>query len=154
VAQPLGEPMGRVNPAMANREVKASPPPAAPPLLPLAPRLMLAFWALLGAVAGINLAQVLWRLAGVSTGAVTVAVPVGAVAGAVGGGLVGLITGPRLLVLIMALLAGWSVGALVGRLAWDETGHLAGALTGALLGALTWGVWLRSRWGNEKNGRA
>jgi hypothetical protein len=58
------------------------------------------------------------------------------------------------LVLIMALLAGWSVGALVGRLAWDETGHLAGALTGALLGALTWGVWLRSRWGNEKNGRA
>jgi high-affinity Fe2+/Pb2+ permease len=72
----------------------------------------------------------------------------------VGGGLVGLITGPRLLVLIMALLAGWSVGGLVGKLAWAETGHLAGALTGALLGALTWGVWLLGRRASERTGRA
>jgi hypothetical protein len=59
-----------------------------------------------------------------------------------------------LLVLIMALLAGWSVGALVGRLAWAETGHLAGTLTGALLGALVWAGWLLSGWRNESKGRA
>src|SRR5207237_636715 len=99
VAQARGESMARVNPAMAAREVKAGPPSAAPPLLPLAPRLMLVFWALLGAVAGINLAEGVWRLAGLRAGAVTVAVPIGAVVGAVGGGLVGLITGSRLLVL-------------------------------------------------------
>ncbi len=154
MAQPPGEATGGVNPATANREAKAGPTPAAPPVLPLAPRLMLAFWALLGAVAGVNLVVAVWRLAGMSTGAVTVAVPVGAVAGAVGGGLVGRITGPRSLVLIMALLAGWSAGGLVGKLAWAETGHLAGALTGVLLGALTWAVWLLSRREKERNGRA
>jgi uncharacterized membrane protein YeaQ/YmgE (transglycosylase-associated protein family) len=60
----------------------------------------------------------------------------------VGGGLVGRITRPYLLVLVMALLAGWSVGALAGGLAWDATGHIAGGLIGALVGGWTWTVWL------------
>lgn len=65
---------------------------------------MLVFWMLLGCVAGITLAQSVWRMAGWSTGAFAIALPVGAVAGDVGGGLVGQVTGPHLLVLIMALL--------------------------------------------------
>jgi hypothetical protein len=102
---------------------------------------MLVFWMLLGSVAGINLAQSVWRMAGFRVGDVAIAVPVGAVAGAVGGGLVGRITSPQLVVLVMALVAGWSVGALVGRLAWGEIGQIAGGGAGALLGGLTWTVW-------------
>src|SRR5207253_1424583 len=104
--------------------------------------LMLLFWILLGTVAGITLAQQVWRLAGLSAGTFAIAVPVGAVGGAMGGGLVGRITRPYLLVLVMALLAGWSVGAVAGGLAWAEMGHIAGGLIGALVGGLIWTVWL------------
>src|SRR4051794_19753435 len=67
--------------------------------------LMLLFWALLGAAAGVNAAQGLWRQLGWLAGNVTVAVPIGAAAGAVIGALLGLVTRPRLLVLLMAVFA-------------------------------------------------
>lgn len=126
----------------ANLRVNANSPAAPPPLLPLAPKLMLVFWMLLGAVAGVKLAQGVWRMAGWNTGAVAIAVPAGAVAGAIAGGFIGRITRPSLLVLIMALLAGWSLGALAGALAWAETGQFAGGSIGALVGGLTWTLWL------------
>ncbi len=66
----------------------------------------------------ITLAQSMWRMTGLRTGIFAIALPVGAIAGAVGGVLVGRITHPHLLVLVMALLAGWSVGALGGGLTW------------------------------------
>lgn len=126
----------------ANLRVKANSPAAPPPLLPLAPKLMLVFWMLLGAVAGVKLAQGVWRMAGWNTGAIAIAVPAGAVVGATAGGLIGCITRPSLLVLIMALLAGWSLGALAGGLVWAETGQFAGGPIGALVGGLTWTLWL------------
>ena len=138
------EPMDRSYPKAARRLRKSQLSPVAP-LLPLAPKLMLVFWMLLGCVAGISLGQSVWRMAGWSTGSFAIALPVGAVAGAVGGGLVGQISRPHLLVLIMALLAGWSVGALGGGLAWSEMGQLAGGFVGALAGGLTWTVWLLRR---------
>jgi hypothetical protein len=144
--------MDRTDSAGAKEEVKSQPPPALSPLLPVAPQLMLVFWMLLGSVAGINLALGLWRAVGLRAGAFAVAVPVGGVVGAVGGRLVGQITRPHLLVLVMALLAGWSVGALGGRLAWAETGEIAGGSTGALIGGLTWLVWLLRGRGGEVHG--
>ncbi|HTU89227.1 MAG TPA: hypothetical protein VMF69_03940 [Gemmataceae bacterium] len=121
---------------------KTNSPSASPPLLPLAPKLMLLFWMLLGAVAGVKLLQGIWRMAGWDTGATAIAVPAGAVAEAIAGGLIGRITRPSLLVLIMALLAGWSLGALAGGLVWAETGQFAGGSIGALVGGLTWTLWL------------
>jgi hypothetical protein len=150
----LGVPMDEINPEVAKQEVNSKSPLIPPLLLPLAPKLMLVFWMLLGAVAGITLAQGVWRMVGLSGGTFSVAVPVGAVAGAVGGGLVGQITRPHLLVLIMAMLAGWSVCALGGRLAWGETGQIAGGFTGALIGGLTWAVWLLGRRGDEIKSQA
>lgn len=126
----------------AKPQGKANAPSVPPSLLPLAPKLMLVFWMLLGAVAGVKLAQGMWRMAGWSTGAIAIAVPTGAVAGSIVGGLIGRITRPSLLVLIMALLAGWSLGALAGGLVWFETGQLAGGSIGALVGGLTWTLWL------------
>jgi hypothetical protein len=93
---------------------------------PLAPLLMMAFWALLGGAAGIKLALGLWHLLGWSVGEVSIAVPVGGVVGAVSGALLGLITRPRLLVLLMAVFAGASAGAVAGRIAWGEIGLIAG----------------------------
>ena len=142
------EPIERSNSQVAKPQ-RNSPLPPVPPLLPMAPKLMLVFWMLLGCVAGITLAQSVWRMAGLSTGAFAIALPVGAVAGMVAGGLVGQITRPHLLVLVMALLAGWSVGALGGGLAWAETGQIAGGFIGALVGGLTWPVWLLRRRGDE-----
>jgi hypothetical protein len=126
----------------AKPSVKTNTPSALPPLLPLAPKLMLMFWMLLGAVAGVKLVQEIWRMAHWSTGDIAIAVPTGAVAGSIAGGLIGRITRPSLLVLIMALLAGWSLGALAGGLVWAETGQLAGGAIGALVGGLTWTLWL------------
>jgi hypothetical protein len=134
--------LDRMNSEEAKQEMKSPTPLVSPPLLPMAPKLMLLFWMLLGAVAGITLAQQVWRLAGLTAGVFALAVPVGAVGGAVGGALVGRITRPHLLVLVMALLAGWSVGALGGGLAWAEMGQIAGGFLGALVGGLTWTVWL------------
>jgi hypothetical protein len=140
--------MDTINPQAAT-EAKCELPPVPLPLLPMAPRLMLVFWMLLGAVAGITLLQGVWRMAGLRAGAFAIALPIGAVAGAVGGALVGQITRPHLLVLVMALLAGWSVGSLGGGLAWAETGQIADGLTGAFVGGLTWAVWLFRRRGDE-----
>jgi hypothetical protein len=136
--------MNRINPALADPEVRFRPPSTPLARLPLAPRLMLAFWMLLGSVAGINLALGIWRVAELSVEAFALAVPVGALVGAVGGGLVGQITKPRLLVLVMAMLAGWSMGALVGGFGWAELGQIAGGLTGSLTGGLIWAAWLLS----------
>jgi hypothetical protein len=148
-----GEPRNTVNSEGAKQRMQAQTPLVSPPLLPIAPKLMLLFWMLLGAVAGITLAQQVWRLAGLTSGNFAIAVPVGAVGGALGGVLVGRITHPHLLVLVMALLAGWSVGALAGGLAWADIGQITGGFIGALVGGLTWGAWLLRRRGNEIKGQ-
>lgn len=135
-----GEPRESLNGEAAKQHVQSPSPPVAPQL-PMDPRLVILFGMLLGAVAGVTFAQVVWKLAGLTVGAITIAVPVGGIGGAVGGGLIARITSPQLLVLVMALLAGWSVGALSGGLAWAETGKLAGGFLGMLLGGLTWTVW-------------
>jgi hypothetical protein len=77
---------------------------------PLAPLLMMAFWMLLGAAAGINVAQSLWGILGWQVGDIAVAVPVGAALGALCGALLGLITDPPRLVLLLAVFAGASRG--------------------------------------------
>lgn len=141
--------MDKITSAVANGEVRSQPPPPPPPLLPLAPRLILVFWALLGSVAGVNLAQGVWRVAGPGAGAFAIAVPIGAVAGAAGGVLVGRITRPHLLVLVMAVLAGWSVGGLAGGFAWAEIGQITGGFVGSLVGALTWAVWVHRERGKD-----
>jgi hypothetical protein len=131
-----------MNSEEAKQERQSQTPLVSPPLLPLAPKLMLVFWMLLGAVAGVKLAQELWPMAGWTSGTIAGGVPIGAVAGAAAGGLIGRITRPSLLVLIMALLAGWSLGALAGGLVWAETGQFAGGSIGALIGGLAWTLWL------------
>jgi hypothetical protein len=141
-----GEPRDSMAAEGVKQLMQSQTPPGSPPLLPMAPRLMLLFWMLLGAVAGVTLMQGVWKLAGLTSGTFAIAVPVGAVGGAMGGGLMGRITRPHLLVLVMALLAGWSVGAMSGGLAWAEAGKIAGGFLGALAGGLTWTVWwLRHR---------
>jgi hypothetical protein len=108
---------------------------------PLAPALMMVFWALLGAAAGIKVAQSMWHFLGWE-GRVSVAVPVGGVAGAAVGALLGLITRPRLLVLLMAVFAGASAGGVAGQVAWGEIGQFGGQAVGALLGTAAWAAWL------------
>jgi hypothetical protein len=127
----------------AKPQGKAHTPSAPPSLLPLAPKLMLVFWILLGVVAGVKLAQGMWPMAGWTSGTIAGAVPIGAVAGVAVGALIGRITRPSLLVLIMALLAGWSLGALTGGLAWSQIGQFTCGLLGLLIGGLTWTLWLR-----------
>lgn len=112
------------------------------PLVPLAPALMMAFWMLLGAAAGIKVAQSVWQLLGWGDWAVSVAVPVGGVAGAALGALLGLITRPQLLVLLMAVFAGASAGGVAGHVAWGATGEIGGQVAGGLVGALAWATWL------------
>jgi hypothetical protein len=109
---------------------------------PLAPALMMAFWMLLGGAAGIKLAQTTWQLLGWSTGDVSIAVPVGGGVGAIAGALLGLISNPHLLVLLMAMFAGESAGAVAGRLPWGDTGEIGGQVAGALLGGIAWATWL------------
>ena len=113
---------------------------AIPP--PLAPILMMAFWMLLGGAAGIKFAQSLWQLLGWGAGDVSTAVPVGGVIGALAGALLGLISNPRLLVLLMAVFAGASAGAVAGKLPWGEFGELGGQVSGGLVGGIAWAVWL------------
>jgi hypothetical protein len=96
----------------------------------LAPKVMILCGLLLGAVAGINCARRLWLVFGWKVGDIAIAVPVGAV------------TRPAVLVLRMALLAGWSVGATAGKLAWGPAGEMGGQFTGALAGLAGWLAWL------------
>ena len=128
--------------ADAGNEVRGSGPPAPPAPPPLAPVLMMAFWALLGAAAGIKFTQSVWQLLDWGAGEVSVAVPVGGVGGAVGGALLGLITRPRLLVLLMAVFAGASAGAVAGQLPWGDVGRVGGQVAGGLVGAAAWAAWL------------
>ena len=113
-----------------------------PPGTPLAPVLMTAFWMLLGAAAGIRVAQSLWHLLDLGGGSVAVAVPVGGAAGAIAGGLLGLISNPRLLVLLMAVFAGSAAGAVAGKVAWGDVGEVGGQAAGGLVGGLAWATWL------------
>jgi hypothetical protein len=115
------------------------------PGLPVAPVAMAAFWVLLGGAAGINVAQAVWHLLGWA-GDVAVAVPVGGVIGAAAGALLGLVRDPSRLVLLMAVFAGASAGAVAGRLAGGAVGEFAGQAAGVLLGAAAWAVWR----GNER----
>ena len=112
-----------------------------PPHSPLAPLLMMAFWMLLGAAAGINVTQTVWGILGWQVGDVAVAVPVGATVGALCGALLGLITDPRRLVLLMAVFAGASAGAVAGKVPWGDIGELCGQVAGALLGGVAWATW-------------
>jgi hypothetical protein len=79
------EPRNRMNSEGAKQRMHSKTPLVSPPLLPIAPKLILLFWMLLGAVAGVTLAQAVWKLAGLTTGAFAFVVTVGAVGGAVGG---------------------------------------------------------------------
>lgn len=118
---------------------------------PLAPVLMMAFWMLLGAAAGIRVAQSLWQILDLGGGQVAVAVPVGGVLGVVGGGLIGLITKPRFLVLLMAMFAGSAAGAVAGKLAWGEIGEISGQVAGGLVGGVAWATWLFLDRGKKRN---
>jgi len=133
---------------MAQRITWKSDAPAAsadrpaPALAPLAPGLMMVFWMLLGGAAGIKIMQSIWHLLGVDVGAVAIAVPVGGVVGALAGALLGLINNPRMLVLLMAMFAGASAGAVAGRLPWGEIGEIIGQVAGCLVGGMAWATWL------------
>ena len=56
--------------------------------------------------------------------------------------LLGLISNPRLLVLLMAVFAGASAGAVAGKLPWDEIGEIGGQIAGGLVGGIAWAGWL------------
>lgn len=58
------------------------------------------------------------------------------------GAVLGLITRPRLLVLLMAVFAGTSAGAVAGKVAWGEIGEIGGQIVGGSFGGLAWAVWL------------
>lgn len=126
----------------SERKVPGGGEPTAPMPPPLAPLLMMGFWMLLGAAAGIKLSQSMWQLLGWNVGDVAVAVPVGGVAGALVGALLGLISNPRLLVLLMAVFAGASAGAVAGKLPWGDVGEIGGQVAGGLIGGIAWAVWL------------
>jgi hypothetical protein len=130
-------------------EVPNAPDPSLPIPPILAPVLMMAFWMILGGAAGIKVMQTIWRFLDFGVGVVTIAIPVGGVVGALGGALVGLIRNPRLLVLLMAVFAGSSAGAVAGRLPWGELGEIGGQIVGGLVGGIAWAVWLFFRRGKE-----
>lgn len=126
----------------ARQEVPDAPGSTSPIPPVLAPVLMMGFWILLGGAAGIKIMQSLWHLLGVGVGEVTIAVPLGGVVGALAGALLGLISNPRLLVLLMAVFAGSSAGAVAGRLPWGDIGEIGGQIAGGLVGGIAWAVWL------------
>ena len=117
----------------------------------LAPVLMMAFWMLLGGAAGIKFTQIIWRLLGWEAGEVSIAVPVGGAGGAVVGALLGLIKNPRLLVLMMAVFAGGTAGAVAGKLPWGDIGEIGGQVAGGLVGGMIWAVWLFKSGGKNPN---
>jgi hypothetical protein len=119
---------------------KSMSPRAVPPVL--APVLMMAFWMLLGAAAGIRAAQSIWLLLGWGAEAISVAVPVGGIAGAAVGAALGRITNPRRLVLLMAVFAGASAGGVAGKVPWGDLGEIGGQIAGGLVGGIAWAAWL------------
>lgn len=78
-----------------------------------------------------------------------IAVPLGAAVGALAGGLLGLISNPRMLVLMMAVFAGSSAGAIAGKVPWGEIGEIGGQVVGALDGGIAWATWLYLELRNE-----
>ncbi len=122
------------------------PDDAAKPISPvppaLAPVLMMAFWMLLGAAAGIKIMQSVWHFLGLGVGEVSIAVPTGGVVGALAGALIGLIRSPQWLVLLMAVFAGSAAGAVAGKVPWGEIGEIGGQVAGGLIGGMAWAVWL------------
>ena len=117
----------------------------------LAPWLMMAFWMLLGAAAGIRLVNGLWHAFGLGTGGTSVAVPIGGVAGATAGAALGRITSPRLLVPLMAIFAGSSAGGVASELAWGDIGRIGGQVVGGLLGGIAWATWLFVGGGRDRH---
>lgn len=129
-----------------------SPSQATPPLpAPLAPLLMMVFWMVLGGAAGIKLAQSTWRLLDWGPGEVSIAVPVGGVVGVLAGALLGSISNPNVRVLLMAMFAGASAGAVSGEVFWGEIGEIVGQVAGILLGGITWAIWLFVERNNDAN---
>lgn len=126
----------------ATQEPPGVPGPTRTNQPPLAPILMMIFWMLLGGAAGIKLTQSMWRVFGLGAGEVSIAVPVGSVVGALVGALLGLISNPRLLVLLMAVFAGSTAGAVAGKLPWGDIGEIGGQVAGGLVGGIAWAVWL------------
>jgi hypothetical protein len=125
---------------------------ATPPELPvLAPALMMVFWMLLGAAAGIKVMQSLWHLLGFGGGEMSIAVPVGGVVGALVGLSLGLIRNPKVLVLVMAAFAGSAAGGVAGQLPWGDVGAIGGQVAGGLVGGLAWAAWLFFGRGKEAN---
>jgi hypothetical protein len=100
---------------------------------------------LLGAAAGINFLQAVWRLFDWESGEMAIAIPVGGGVGALAGALLGLIRNPRVLLLLLAVYAGASAGAVAGRLPWGVVGEISGQAIGALVGGLAWAGWLFSQ---------
>ena len=134
-----------------SQRIPEGPSSRLPVPLVLAPLLMMAFWMLLGAAAGIRLMESIWRLLGFQVGEVSIVVPVGGVVGALGGSLLGLISNPRLLVLLMAVFAGSAAGAVAGKLPWGDVGEIGGQVAGCMVGGIAWAGWLFiGRW-NELN---
>jgi hypothetical protein len=133
------------------QQVREAPPPtlAVPPVL--APVMMMAFWMLLGAAAGIRFMESAWRFLGVHVGEVSIVAPVGGVVGALVGALLGLISNPRLLVLLMAVFAGSSAGGVAGKLPWGDIGEIGGQVAGGLVGGIAWAAWLFIGRGKESN---
>jgi hypothetical protein len=124
------------------QEVRDRPEATSPVLPVLAPALMMIFWMLLGAAAGIKVMQSLWHLLGVDGGEMAIAVPVGGVVGALVGLLLGLIRNPNVLVLVMAAFAGSAAGGVAGQLPWGDVGAIGGQVAGGLVGGLAWAAWL------------
>jgi hypothetical protein len=115
---------------------------AAPELAPLARRLLMVFWMVLGAATGIKIVLVLWHLFTFDVGELTIAVPVGGVVGGRIGICIGSVGRPRWLVLLMAVLAGSLVGAVAGNLSWTEIGEISGYVIGGVVGAIIWVAWV------------
>ena len=117
--------------------------PREAPISPvLAPVLMMVFWMLLGASAGIRLMDGIWRFLDIQIGELSIVVPVGGVVGAVIGGLLGLVSNPRLQVLLMAMFAGAAAGAVAGMLPWGSIGEIGGQVAGGLVGGAAWWTWM------------
>ena len=116
--------------------------PASPISPVLAPKLMMVFWMLWAAAAGIKIMESIWRYRGVEAGKVTIAVSVGGALGAVVGALLGLIKNPQVLVLLMAIFAGASAGGVAGELPWGDVGQIGGQIGGGLIGGIAWAIWL------------
>jgi hypothetical protein len=137
----------RAAPAREPRGREPSRPDAPAALAARAPVLMMAFWMLLGAAAGINVARGLWHALGLGPGDDSVALPVGAGVGALAGALLGLVRDQRLLVLLMAVFAGSAAGAVAGKVPWGDVREVAGQFAGGLVGASAWAAWLLAgRW--------